>query len=127
MKKPLLFNIEKLERLTSGDPNAMVQCLFYWYKNISVPARATTKIKPLGNLLGSSFLLNPEALFQSKVDINWKAQYIQLAGRRDLFLYRQYSIKTLDLSLFPDINVTAIKQNPLLEIASNKITFKLED
>jgi hypothetical protein len=127
VKKPLFFNIEKLERETKAHPEYLVQALYYWYKNIVLPRRSNDPMKPLGNLHGSSFLLNPNDFFKDKTDINWKAQYIRLAGRRDLFIFNQYGIKTLDLGIFPDIDISAIKHNPLLEIASDKIHFKYED
>ena len=79
------------------------------------------------NLVGHSFILNAASLFQDTCDIAHKSQYIRLAGRRDYSLYKLYRVTYLDLSYFKDIDLDAIKHNPLLTITDNKIYFKYED
>lgn len=78
------------------------------------------------NLAGHSFLLDAASLFSDTSDIAYKAQYIRLAGRRDYSLYKLYRVTYLDLSYFKDIDLDAIKHNPLLTITQNKIYFKYE-
>lgn len=125
----LFFNLRLLEAKTNNDSEYMVVALNKLFKNIKVPKSSTEKYKPIPNLeRGTSFLLNPKKLFTDKsTDIIYKAQYIKLAGRRDYNLYIQYKSTTLDLSLYPDINIQAIKYNPLIEITENTLKFKYED
>ncbi len=106
----------------------MVIALYYWYKKETIPKKSNSKFKPLKNLAGTSFLLNPEKFFKDKTtDIIWKAQVIRLAGRRDYMHYKMYGYKFLDLSFFPDISINSIQSNPLIEIKQNKIYFKYEE
>lgn len=125
----LFFNLKVLEEDTKCDSEYMVQALFYFYKGIILPRHTRQKYKPLKRLTsGKSFLLNPELFFNDKsVDSVYKSQYIRLAGRRDFNLYKQYGIKSLDLTLYPDLDLTAIKSNPLLTIANKQIQFKHEE
>lgn len=78
-------------------------------------------------MAGSSYLLNFDDLLHHVGDTLWKGQYIRLAARRDYMLYKMYRAKYLDLSYFPDIDINAIKHNPLLEIVGNKLYFKFEE
>lgn len=125
----LFFNLKILEVDTKCDPEYMVQALFQFYKGITLPRHTRQRYKPLKRLTsGTSYLLNPESFFNDKsVDSVYKAQYIRLAGRRDFNLYKQYGIKSLDLTLYPDLDLTAIKSNPLLTIANKQIKFKHEE
>lgn len=126
--KPLFFNVKTLEEKTSCDPIYMVKALQYWYNKECIPKRSNSKYKPLGNLAGYSFLLNPAKFFNDKTtDIIWKAQVIRLAGRRDYAYYSMYGHKFLDLSFFPDIDIKTIQSNPLIVIKDNKIHFKYEE
>ncbi len=106
----------------------MVKALHSWYKKETLPKKSNSKHKPLKNLAGSSFLLNPKKFFEDKTtDIIWKAQVIRLAGRRDYLQYKLYGHKFLDLSFFPDIELSNIRSNPLIKITENKIYFKYEE
>lgn len=125
----LFFNLQVLEEDTKCNPDYLVKALYYLYKGVTIPKSSKQTYKPLKRLTaGKSFLLNPEPFFNDKsVDSVYKAQYIRLAGRRDFNLYKQYGIKSLDLTLYPDIDLTAIKSNPLLIIANKQITFIHEE
>lgn len=125
----LFFNLQVLEEDTKCDPNYMVKALYDFHKGITIPKNSKQQYKPLKRLtIGKSFILNPESFFNDKsVDSVYKSQYIRLAGRRDFNLYKQYGIKSLDLTLYPDLDLTAIKSNPLLTIANKQITFKHEE
>ena len=124
----LLFNLSLLESETLCDPKKLVDLLSLHYRKKTIPKNHTSKRKPLKNLLGSSFLLNAASLFNDKsTDVIYKAQYIRLAGRRDYANFKYYGIKYLDLSFFQDIDLDAIKHNPLLTITQNKIYFKYEE
>lgn len=79
-------------------------------------------------LHGNSYILNPEGLFENKnIDILYKLQYIELAALRDYSMFRLYKSATLDLSYYPDIDISKIKTNPLLKILNNHIYFLYEE
>lgn len=123
----LFFNIEVLESETKCDATKLVTCLYLYYAKKSIP-KTVNSTKPIKNLHGLSFLLNPKSFFKDRLtDISFKAQYIRLAGRRSITDYTQYNYKHLDLSYFPDLDLNAIKHNPLLKITDNKIYFKYEE
>lgn len=124
----LFFNISLLEQDTECNPQLMVEKLKLWYGRKRIPKSYSTKIKPISNLLGDSFLLNPDAFFcDTKTDIVYKSQYLQLAGRRTYSDYKLYGYTYLDLSYFEDIDQEKLKTNPLLTLKQNKIYFKHED
>jgi hypothetical protein len=123
----LFFNIFTLEQDTQCNPKLMIEKLKLWYGKKRIPKSYDTKIKPISNLFGDSFLLNPEAFFSdTKTDIAYRSQYLQLAGRRAYGDYKLYGSTYLDLSLFEDVDQDKLKTNPLLTIANNKIYFKYE-
>jgi hypothetical protein len=124
----LFFNIEVLEAETQGDPEYLITALEHWYKGRRYKKNTKEKYKPLTKpLWGDSFILNPRELFQDRLtDINYIAQYISLAGRRDYLLYRKYGVRYLDLSFFPDIIVN-LHQNPLLIPKNKQLYFKYEE
>lgn len=124
----LFFNLSLLEADTLGNPKQMVEKLRLFYSKKQMPKNGYSKVKPIRNLHGNSYLLNPEGLFaDSTTDTIYKSQYIQLAGRRDYSLYRLFNAKYLDLSYFKDIDLDKIKTNPLITITQNKIYFKYEE
>jgi len=125
----LFFNLEVLEAETKNDSEYLVQALYYWYIKQTIPKTAYQKYKPLKkSLKGLSFLINPKDFFNDKLtDTVYKAQYLKLAARRDYFIYKNYGITSLDLSFFPDLNISAIKYNPLIKLKENKLYFKYED
>lgn len=124
----LLFNLFKLEQATQCDPEKLVKTLELWFNKKIIPKNRYTKVKPILDLVGNNFLLNPAPLFADKTtDIAFRAQYIRLAGRRDYYQYKYYNSLYLDLSYFLDIDIDAIKSNPLLTIETNKIHFKYEE
>lgn len=124
----LFFDLQILEEDTSCDPIYLVIALHKFYKGQRFPKNAKETHKPLRRLkAGTSFLLNPAEIFDDKgSDPIHKAQYIRLAGRRDYLLYKQYGIKSLDLTLYPDLDLAAIRSNPLLTIANKQLHFKYE-
>ncbi len=122
----LFFNIENLEQEAPDNPKRFLWLLENFYHK-RLPRRYN-KYKPAKlTLIGSSYLLNPEPLFKTNVDIHYVLQYIKLAGRRDYGLYKHYGSKTLQLNYFPDIDMESIKHNPLLKITKTEITFLFED
>lgn len=122
----LFFNLETLEAQSCNDSNKFMAMLEYHYSK-RLPFKYS-KYKPSKvSLAGSSFLLNPEPLFNDKsTDILYKLQYVKLAARRDYSFYKQYKSKSLQLSYYPDIIIAAIKHNPLLNITQSEILFKYE-
>jgi len=124
----LFFNLGILEAETLGNPKQMVETLRLFYTKKQIPKNSYSKVKPIRNLIGNSYLINPDGFFADNItDIIYKSQYIQLAGRRDYSLYKLYDVKYLDLSYFKDIALDNIKTNPLITITQNKIYFKYEE
>lgn len=124
----LFFNLSVLEAETQCSPKLIVEQLRLFYLKKQIPKNSYAKVKPIRNLIGNSYLINPERLFSDNTtDILYKSQYIQLAGRRDYSLYKLFKVKHLDLSYFKDIDLDKIKTNPLLLITENKIYFKYEE
>lgn len=124
----LLFNLLTLEQETKCNPEKLVKTLEMYFNKKIIPKNSFSKIKPIANLSGNSYLLNPNLLFNDKfTDIIFKAQYIRLAGRRDYSHYKLYGVTYLDLSYFLDIDLNNIKANPLLTISSTTIHFKYEE
>lgn len=119
----LFFDILTLERESKQDPKSMLALLKQWLNKDKPYSKPIKK-----SLHGSSFLINPKPLlYDTTTDIIYKAQYIKLAGRRDYTQYKLFKAKYLDLNLYPDINLGAIKSNPLITITNNKIYFKFEE
>ena len=117
-----------LESETQSDSTKLVEILRLHFIRKSIPKSQYSKIKPIFNLKGNSFLINPALLFtDTSTDIVHKAQYIRLAGRRNYAIYKHYGYTYLDLSFYSDIDLNAIKSNPLLKITENKIHFKYEE
>jgi len=124
----LFFNLSVLEAETLGNPKQMVEKLRLFYTKKQIPKNSYSKVKPIRNLIGNSYLINPDGFFADNItDIIYKSQYIQLAGRRDYSLYKLFNVKYLDLSYFRDIDLDNIKTNPLITITQNKIYFKYEE
>jgi len=121
------FNLEILEREAGSDSEKLLWLLYYHHTK-SIPKNSRVKYKPSKyNLNGTSWLLKPDKLFELNIDNNYIVQYIKLAARRSYSFYKFYGIKTLDRSLFPDLNLENIKTNPLLKITNNLIYFKYEE
>jgi hypothetical protein len=123
----LFFNLQTLETQSLNDANKFMAMLEYHYSK-RLPSKYSKYLPSKIPLNGTSYLLNPLALFSDKsTDILYKLQYIKLAGRRDYSLYKLYKYKALQLSYYPDIIYDTIKHNPLLTITPTEITFKYEE
>lgn len=112
--------------LSGGSDVKLVWLLYKWMRDKNTIPRKGDKYVLKKRLAGSSFLINPEPLFEKSLDPIYVAQYIKLAGRRDIVLYEQYGTLSLLLSFYTDINFDNIKHNPLLNITEEEITFKFE-
>ena len=125
----LFFNLRILEQDTQCNAEYMVEALHKFYRGVTIPKNVHEKYKPLPRLrTGSSFLLKPEPFFKNTgIDSAYRAQYIRLAGLRNYSLYKTHGIKSLDLTLYPDIDLAKIKSNPLLIIANKQIKFIHEE
>lgn len=115
----LFFDLEKVSSEAGNNPDKFLKIL---------SDLTTSRVIFNKRLVGKSFLLNPKPLFLKPkgIDKLYIIQYIQLAGRRDYSMYKLYGVKTLPLSFYPDLNYQAIKNNPLLKIENNQITFIYE-
>ncbi len=101
----LFFNLGLLESETQCDSTKLVETLRLHFIRKSIPKNQYSKIKPIFNLKGNSFLINPALLFtDTNTDIVHKAQYIRLAGRRNYAIYKHYGYTYLDLSLSERLN-----------------------
>ena len=119
----LFFDLQKLETYSSKSNRSLKYCLYCLYKNI--PSRTVPNPK---SLIGKSWILHPDNVLDDKsTDVLYTNQYIRLAARRSYTLYKLYGIKYLDLSNYPEIDISQINHNPLFEIKQNKIYFKYEE
>lgn len=120
------FNLENLEKESCNNSTTFMNILdTIFYKKLPSKRKGIKPIKL--NMHGSSFILNLEPLLKlSTVDTSHIVQYVKLCGKRDYSMYKMFGVKTLDLSYYPDINLKAIKSNPLLQIAKSEIHFKYE-
>lgn len=121
----LFFDLNNIKAEAKGNHNKFFELLKMLHQK-GIPKRRPGM--PKLKLTGNSYLINPRPLLESDkgVDILYKMQYVELAARRDYSLYKLYGIKTLPLSYYPDLNLQAIKHNPLLTIINNEIHFKYE-
>ena len=121
------FNLGYLEKISCDHPTKFITLLENFYHK-KMPRQRKGINYSRTSMIGNSFLLNPEPLFKNKtIDILYIVQYIKLAARRDFILYKQYGVKALQLSYFPDINMEVIKTNPLLKITNTEIFFAYEE
>ena len=120
----LFFNLQTLETQSLNDANKFMAMLEYHYSK-RLPSKYSKYLPSKVPLNGTSYLLNPLALFNDKsTDILYKLQYVKLAARRDWALYKQYKYSYLQRSYYPDLLVDAIRSNPLLVITPTEVQFK---
>lgn len=119
----LFFNLDTLEKTARTSVEFISLLGNHYHKRLPTRKEPRKAV----SLKGESFILNPEPLFSTKVDSGYVVQYIKLAAKRDYGLYKHYGTKSLLLSYYPDINLEAIKTNPLLVITDSEIHFLYED
>jgi len=121
----MLFDIKKLTQQAKGNPEIMVKMLENYYHN-KIPKNAKyRKFFSRVNLYGDNYIENPEALFKSKADPVYKVQYLVLAAKRDYLHITSYGLRDLDLSYYPDLNIDALKGNPLITVTEKTIKFNI--
>ena len=120
------FNLDNLEKESCNNSTTFMAILdTIYYKKLPNRRKGIKPVKL--NMHGSSFILNLEPLLKlSDIDTIYIVQYIKLCAKRDYNMYKMFGVKTLDLSYYPDINLSAIKSNPLLQITKSEIHFKYE-
>jgi len=59
----LFFNLSVLEAETLGNPKQMVEKLRLFYTKKQIPKNSYSKVKPIRNLIGNSYLINPDGFF----------------------------------------------------------------
>jgi len=121
------FNLENLEKESCDNSSTFISILeTLYYKKLPSARKGVKRIKL--DMRGSSFILNLEPVLKLKksIDTAYIVQYVKLCARRDYSLYKLYGIKILPLSYYPDINFSAIKHNPLLNITKSDIHFRYE-
>lgn len=125
----LFFNLETLTKKAQSD-QFLVRALENAFNRKNIPKHPLSDHPYIPKVLeGTSFLLKPKELFNSRYDYTFKAQYIKVAGCRSYYDYTMYGVTTLNIRLFPDLNIELLKNNPLIKINNNSktITFKLEE
>lgn len=122
----LFFSLEKLEKQANGSDPKFMQILWdhYQRKLLQRPTLNKVRYKPIN---GTSYLLNPQPLFNQPTDIAYIVQYIRLAAKRDYTLLTLFKEIRLDLSFFPEIDTKVLSRNPLLIVKNNHIQFKFEE
>lgn len=121
------FNIENLEKESCDNSVAFVTLLDTLYYN-RLPSKKKGVKRVKLNMKGYSFIINLEPILKLKksIDTAYIVQYVKLCAMRDYSMYKLYGIKSLSLSYYPDINLDAIKHNPLIRITGSEIHFKYE-
>ena len=121
------FNLENLEAESCNNSVKFLTILdTIYYRRLPNKRKGIPRIKR--PIVGTSFILNlPTILYLRKtMDPAYLVQYVKLCARRDYMLYKQYGIKSVQLSFYPDINLEAIKTNPLINITKSEIHLKYE-
>lgn len=121
------FNLENLERESCDNSVNFVRILdTIYHKKLPSKRKGVKPVKL--DMRGKSFILNLKPLLEEakRVDTAYIVQYVKLCARRDYTMYKLYGIKSLQLSYYPDINIEAIKTNPLIHITQSEIYFKHE-
>lgn len=125
----LLYNWSKIWKETEGKPTEIVRIIEMLYRR-SVPKNEFDPIYKysLTNFNGISFLLNPKDLIESQHLYSQReiAVYIGLAGKRKLADYIAFNKIRLDYLHNPS-NAENLKQNRLLRVSGDSISFKLEE
>ena len=121
----MFFNIETLRKQANDDPVLMLKMLENWFYNKIPKNILDSKNFSKVSLSGDCWLPNPKKLFYSKVDPNYKFQYLVLIAKMDYLHYKLYKIEYLDLSFYPDLNLNKIKHNPLMRVEDNKLHFNI--
>jgi len=120
----MFFDINKLTKQAKGNPAVMLKMLENIYFRKLPKNKRDMRFFPT-NIVGDNFIENPEALFKSKADPVYKVQYLILASKRDYLLLKTYGVRDLDLSFFPDLNLDALRGNPLVTVTETSIKFNI--
>lgn len=124
----LFFDIHKLEEQSCNDTKAFLNMLYFHWNKAAPLTKQNMFLRSKVSLTGNSYLLNPKDFFNDRsTDDLFRVQYIKLAGRRDLALFKLHNYRRLQTSYYPDLIYDSIKHNPLLEITKSEIIFKYEE
>lgn len=121
------FNLKNVEQEAEGSSSRFLDIIdTVYYKKLPSHRKGVKRVKL--DMRGNSFILNLEPVLKLRknIEIAYIVQYIKLCGMRDYNLYKLYGNKSLLLSYYPDIDIQAIKHNPLLQITQSEIHFKYE-
>lgn len=122
----LFYDIQLLERFSKGNAASMLGMLTDFFNKKTIAKNRNDPFIPR-NISGTSFLLKPEPFLNDKTtDISFRIQYLRLSSLRNYADYKLLGQTWLDTTIYPDLNSTAIKHNPLLTIHNTKIHFKYE-
>lgn len=87
-----------------------------------VPKKILRAYKVLENQGGEDFIVNPDALFNSRASDLHKSQYLGLAALRNYDDFVETQRKTLSRSLVPSwIKLEELRNNPLIKITETEI------
>jgi hypothetical protein len=121
------FNLENLEKESCDNATRFISILDMLY-NRKLPSKRKG-LKPIKlDMRGKSFILNLKPILDLKKQIDpiYIVQYVKLCSLRDYTLYKIYGMKSVQLSYYPDINLEAIKTNPLITITKSEIKLNYE-
>lgn len=125
----VIFNYEELQKAANKSGLSNLEVLLYCKGN-KLPKNKRSKYLFIDKnkvLQGHSFLLNEVELTKQGRPQEYIDQYLFLAAKRSYSLYKMYKYKRLPLSLYPDLNIEAIKYNPLLKCTNNELVFLPEE
>lgn len=124
----ILFDWKKVREYTNNDIIQILHVMFYiTYRPIPKNKRDEFYHISKINWYGTSFLVNPDDLFEKSVGHTNKeiAEYIALAALRSYGEYKATRKTTLDL-FKANVDKSTIENNRLLTLEDDKIHFKWE-
>jgi hypothetical protein len=125
----ILFNWAKIYEKSNGKVSRIIDIVKY----LTYRPLAATKHDPAYSYStidwsGDSFLVNPELLFiyEKQYKLKEIAQYVGIAGLRNLNDFIVFGKRTLDLAHSP-VGKDIINKNRLLSVVDDSIHFKWEE
>lgn len=125
----VLFDWKKIKRYSNNEVDKILLVMYYiTYRPVPKNIRDPFHHVSQKNWGGTSFLVNPEMLFENQHGYTKKevAEYIALASFRNYGDYKATKTTTLDLFAVNIPDKSLIENNRLLTLKDNKIHFKWE-
>jgi hypothetical protein len=117
-KSIVFFDYKKLHKEAKGIHGVFLDIFDKLSRNkVLIPSK----------VLGASFLLRPRNLLISNVDPLYKLQSIFLASKRSYSDFSLYGTTGLDMTLYPEISLAKVINNPLISVVNTTIYFNTEN